>query len=462
MAIPQKLSRFIDARFNRPGGHWYFTKAFTLKPESLAQIVGFHKSLKSLVIDTGSKWDTPMQTTFSNEVAGRTVNPAWGRELKVFFGLLGTAWVERNKQLILTEVGKALIETDTPYPLIESQVRKYQISNPSVRNKTAGIALIPHHALLKVLLNLEGPCLSKRELVVFVSHIYNSERDLEYVCSLIESYRKMRKPDQDKLWSSLDTRKKKDLSEFWSYAGQFLSFPRYLKYANASIQIADTTGAKRALRWYESGNAQHIEFDTEKDWFSHYGSLFAEPTAQEAIHYYRKIRNLDRARVVFRQALSSGHVSPRETDLEFYCRIQGEAQLEDWLEYNLDRLEPDLIFLERQYETVDAGRLDILARDSHGNYVVVELKRDMANDKALGQLLRYMGWVRMNLVVNSEVRGYVVGDEIDEGLIYATLAHDTIDRICKTRSYAQLQVRLETHRTTKDCSAIVVDLLTGS
>ena len=292
--------------------------------------------------------------------------------------------------------------------------------------------------------------------------MYDSDKDLEYVCSLIRSYRMLTASDKSRVLSSLNADKKRQVSWFWSYAANFLSFPHYLAYSDASIRIADTLAAERILRWYEAGNAQHIEFDTAKDWFSYYGSISSEPTPLEAIHYYRRMRTPERARIAFRQALRNGHISPRETEMEFFCRIQGEARLEDWLEYNLDRLEPGLTFLNRQYETIDAGRLDILAKDVHGDYVVVELKRDMANDKALGQLLRYMGWVRMNLAVDNEVRGYVIGEEIDEGMVYATLANDIIDRICKTRTYSQLKVRLDMRRTANDCSAEVIDLLTGS
>ena len=316
--------------------------------------------------------------------------------------------------------------------------------------------------LLKALLKLDSRTISRDEFVIFVSHIQNSDNDLQYICNLIQSYRQLNTSDRTRFLSSLNADKKRRAYRVWSYAADFLCFPHYLDYSNASIRISDSVSAERILNWYESGNAQYIEFDSTKDWFSYYGSVSSEPTPLEAIHYYRRMRSPDRARITFRQALRSGHISPRETELEFYCRIQAEAQLEDWLEYHLDRLEPGLIFLDRQYETIDAGRLDLLAKDAQGDYVVVELKRDMANDKALGQLLRYMGWVRMNLAVGNEVRGYVVGDEIDEGMVYATLANDTIDRICKTRTYSQLKVRLETRRTAEDCSATVVDLLARS
>jgi len=59
----------------------------------------------------------------------------------------------------------------------------------------------------------------------------------------------------------------------------------------------------------------------------------------------------------------------------------------------LDEIEPGLSLVSRQLST-PAGRLDLFCRDVHGNYVVVELKKTQGTDQVVGQILRYMGWVR--------------------------------------------------------------------
>ena len=46
MAVPRSLSKFVSTRFNQSGGYWYFTKAKTLKPESIDEIVDYHTNLK--------------------------------------------------------------------------------------------------------------------------------------------------------------------------------------------------------------------------------------------------------------------------------------------------------------------------------------------------------------------------------------------------------------------------------
>jgi restriction system protein len=73
------------------------------------------------------------------------------------------------------------------------------------------------------------------------------------------------------------------------------------------------------------------------------------------------------------------------------------------------------------------GRIDILAKDkSDDSLLVIELKRDQSSDETVGQVLRYMGWVKQNL--DERVKGLVICSEKDEGLRYALqLTGDLID-----------------------------------
>lgn len=74
----------------------------------------------------------------------------------------------------------------------------------------------------------------------------------------------------------------------------------------------------------------------------------------------------------------------------------------------------------KQYYTSDAGYIDILAKDKKGNFFVFELKKGRKNDEVVGQVLRYIGWVRKNLVKNNEeVHGIIIVRERDPKLEYA-------------------------------------------
>jgi hypothetical protein len=65
------------------------------------------------------------------------------------------------------------------------------------------------------------------------------------------------------------------------------------------------------------------------------------------------------------------------------------------------------------------GPIDILAVDESGAFFVFELKRARSPDRAIGQVTRYMGWVRQTIGKDREVHGIIVAKEISENLCYA-------------------------------------------
>lgn len=104
-----------------------------------------------------------------------------------------------------------------------------------------------------------------------------------------------------------------------------------------------------------------------------------------------------------------------------------EHDLQNYLARNLRLIEPGL----RLYEDEDGQfngiefpvgqrRIDILAVGADGAFVVIELKVSRAYDRVVGQLLRYMGWVRQNLANGAPVRGIIVASAISEDLKLAT------------------------------------------
>ena len=106
-----------------------------------------------------------------------------------------------------------------------------------------------------------------------------------------------------------------------------------------------------------------------------------------------------------------------------------EKHLEDFLVSNWDRTplsEEYEIFEEngkklgQQFRT-DIGPIDILGqRKDKSDFLVVELKRDRASDAAVGQTLRYMGWVDKHLCKNDQsVTGCIIAQRKDDNLEYA-------------------------------------------
>jgi hypothetical protein len=97
-----------------------------------------------------------------------------------------------------------------------------------------------------------------------------------------------------------------------------------------------------------------------------------------------------------------------------------ERNLEDFVIQQLETIEPGLHLIERQLSTA-AGRLDLLCRDANGGYVVLELKRTQGSDQVIGQILRYMGWLKETYPAE-KVRGIVIVGNKDQALSYAAKA----------------------------------------
>jgi len=104
-----------------------------------------------------------------------------------------------------------------------------------------------------------------------------------------------------------------------------------------------------------------------------------------------------------------------------------EDHLRDFLSRNLEILEPGLhLYTEGDITGVEfpvGGRfIDILGVDSSGGYVVIELKVSKGHEKAIGQLLRYMGWIEQNHAEPGQrVRGIIVAKEVSDDLKLAVI-----------------------------------------
>ena len=104
-----------------------------------------------------------------------------------------------------------------------------------------------------------------------------------------------------------------------------------------------------------------------------------------------------------------------------------EKQLEDFIidnwektelgnKYNLIIEEGELV--SRQFKT-DIGLIDILAKDKKTkSHVVIELKKNQTSDNTIGQLSRYMGWIKKHKR-DDKVKGIIIAGEFDKKLEYA-------------------------------------------
>jgi len=133
-----------------------------------------------------------------------------------------------------------------------------------------------------------------------------------------------------------------------------------------------------------------------------------------------------------------GHESPsvsgtdsRPITPEDQQRFGLERHLHEFLRDNWDRIE-----LFREWEIYkepgneeagyeypcDVGKIDLLAthKKQKNRWLVIELKRNQTSDQTVGQILRYMGWVKQDLAEKGDkVEGLVISHGADEGMKYA-------------------------------------------
>jgi endonuclease len=134
-----------------------------------------------------------------------------------------------------------------------------------------------------------------------------------------------------------------------------------------------------------------------------------------------------------------------ETSAEFAY----EHDLRDYLARNLHIIEPSLrLYVDDGITGVEfpvgGGYVDILAVDCADNYVVIELKVSKGYDRVVGQLLRYVSWIKKNHAEPGQrVRGIIIAKQISDDLRLACSEIPTISLYEYALSVSVRQIALE-------------------
>jgi hypothetical protein len=93
-----------------------------------------------------------------------------------------------------------------------------------------------------------------------------------------------------------------------------------------------------------------------------------------------------------------------------------------------DLYEEDGEVVGYEYDTGEVGRIDLLAKHkTEPRWLVIELKRNQSSDQTVGQVLRYMGWVKARMAEPAEeVEGLVIAHEADATIRYALTAVNNV------------------------------------
>ncbi len=200
-----------------------------------------------------------------------------------------------------------------------------------------------------------------------------------------------------------------------------------------NLKPGQTVDKSDIVKWFEENypriksntvNCHIIKFTTNHHTRIHYNAssqhdkLFQLPN--------KKLRMFDADNDPTPIYESSGVIDPipEETEETDSSSFAYESHLRDYLKDNLHKIEPGLrLYTDDEDPTItgvefDAGgkRIDILAVDSNGDYVIIELKVSKGHEKVVGQLLRYKAWIKKNLAEGQKVRGIIIAKDISEDL----------------------------------------------
>jgi len=132
---------------------------------------------------------------------------------------------------------------------------------------------------------------------------------------------------------------------------------------------------------------------------------------RDAVKRYRKFRDDltdDGQSAPFREGGSA-----ETAEEEVGQRIGLERDMQAALRIEIEQLESGLTIIDDGAErSVDSGFIDITARDESGVTVVIELKAGVAGQRAVGQILSYMGDVTAE-EEGCRVRGILVASNFD-------------------------------------------------
>jgi len=363
---------------------------------------------------------------------------AIARMNKKVFDSLGLAWITDDSIVQITEAGRQFMRcAKRRLPeFVQSQLKRYEFPNPSVGRQGEKVGVFPYLAMLAVLTHFPDGIPSEC-YELFISRIPAPE-NIPPAVRRVGRYLRLNQARRHDLLDALDkvpvvkdgrisvTSRRSSLINTIrlnrSYMLSLLKVPGLIEESAGRLHLADGRHAEaEALVQEHLQHDCYIHFANQEDWVAFYGQMGRKPTFEEALLYYRRRGQADRATQVFRKG-KARDVLPRSLqsldESEFRQLNVLEKTLEDFLEFNLDLLENGLKFVDRQYPT-STGPLDILAKDRRGRWVVVELKRGRAADKVIGQLLRYRAFIVAERAKGKEtqVRGFVVAPKPDKRLI---------------------------------------------
>lgn len=330
---------------------------------------------------------------------------------------LGFGYRNRQDKLFISDMGRVFISTpsDQLDQVLERQLVKLQFSNPSLDSDDyQAFRLFPYVFVLRLLHELPDHALSTDEFHLFVAHAC-SQDEIDYILSRILTFRALDDDEQHAI-VNYAAPGRPEIDNARVHLGMFGQTPA-LKYETNILSVKDMPRLEYLLAKFEPA-LQYVEYEEFEDWYSYIGAEEDRVSIREVLAYYTEVGKTDKAKKLVAELDLEGTDSDEKKSFEELLEeLFSERLLEDALERKPSLIEPNLKLVKngRQYRT-DVGPIDLLCVSPNGQYVVVELKKAQAEDKVIGQTLRYMGWVRLYLSQATTVRGIIVARDFSDKL----------------------------------------------
>lgn len=163
-------------------------------------------------------------------------------------------------------------------------------------------------------------------------------------------------------------------------------------------------------------------------WFEYYGDPSKRPTfIQKILYELDNIHGGKRSVERYIKRLKEREVKELKEILKEEDKtiedVLYEKEIEEILFKTPKLIEPGLKIIEngRQFQT-EIGRIDLLTESIKKEFVIIEIKRDDADDRVIGQILRYIGWVHQKLCTQGQgVRGIVMAGGFPQKVQFSRL-----------------------------------------
>ncbi len=135
---------------------------------------------------------------------------------------------------------------------------------------------------------------------------------------------------------------------------------------------------------------------------------------RSALNHYRRFC-LGGSDAPIQEAPDSNNDTETIAEADSSTTFRLEKDMQDAIRENIAQLDPTLEIIDNGLERkVKSGFIDILAKDSNGAFVVIELKAGKASDSVIAQILGYMGDIAQE--ENQPVRGIIVASDFNQRL----------------------------------------------